>query len=242
MGTITNEMINKSFFVGKRFFQKEISLQKGAEILSKLGMNRNSAIDYIYLYSNLIQGKLYTRTSNAYGTKYYLTKIYEENGAEGLENGLLSLLQHIEYYEEKTGVKLNKQRSIHESFLEIIDTDLEHTVYPDEIDDSINYSEGKSKKILVNSYERNPHARKKCIENYGLNCQVCDFNFEEKYGQLGKNFIHVHHVVDIASVGIEYSIDPINDLIPVCPNCHSMLHKRKPAYTINELKKIMNIK
>lgn len=239
MATITNEMIENSYDVGKKFYQKKITLQEGTETLSKIGMNRNSAVDYIYLYSNLIQGKLYTRTSNAYGTEYYLTNIYEENGTSGLENGLLSLLQHIEYYEDKAGVTLNKQRSIYENFLEIVDKEPELTVYPDDIDDSITYSEGKAKKVLVNSYERNPHARKKCIEHYGLNCQVCEFNFEEKFGELGRNFIHVHHIVDIATIGNKYSVDPITDLIPVCPNCHAMLHKKKPAYSIEELKKIM---
>ena len=237
--TITNKMIEKSYDVGKKVYKKKITLQEGAEVLSNLGMNKNSAADYIYLYSNLIQGKLYTRTSNAYGTEYYLTNIYEENGTSGLENSLLSLYQHIEYYEDKAGVTLNKQRSIYENFREIVDKEPELTVYPDDIDDSITYSEGKAKKVLVNSYERNPHARKKCIEHYGLNCQVCDFNFEEKFGELGKSFIHVHHIIDIATIGNKYSVDPISDLIPVCPNCHAMLHKKKPAYSVEELKKII---
>ena len=136
---------------------------------------------------------------------------------------------------------MNKQRSIYENFLEIVDKEPELTVYPDDIDDSITYSEGKAKKVLVNSYERNPHARKKCIEHYGLNCQVCDFNFEDKFGELGRNFIHVHHIVDISTIGNKYSVDPITDLVPVCPNCHAMLHKKKPAYSVEELKKITKL-
>tara|TARA_R110001606_G_scaffold397550_1_gene574391 strand:- start:907 stop:1587 length:681 start_codon:yes stop_codon:yes gene_type:complete len=96
--------------------------------------------------------------------------------------------------------------------------------------------EGKSKIISVNIYERNINARKECIQHFGLNCQVCNFNFEKKFGDLGKEFIHVHHKLEIATIGKEYKINPIKDLIPVCPNCHSMLHKRKPAYTIEELK------
>jgi hypothetical protein len=124
--------------------------------------------------------------------------------------------------------------------LKLINRNSEKTIYPDEVGSEIEYSEGKTKKVLVNSYERNPIARKKCIEHFGLNCQVCDFNFKEKFGELGKNFIHVHHKMDIATIGNEYSVNPIVDLIPVCPNCHSMLHKKKPAYSIEELKQIMN--
>lgn len=89
---------------------------------------------------------------------------------------------------------------------------------------------------MVNNYERNPIARKKCIEHFGSTCQVCGFNFSEKFGE---DFIHVHHKVDISTIGNEYSINPLTDLIPVYPNCHSMLHKRKPAYSIDEIKQIM---
>ena len=232
-------MIENSYDVGKKFFHKKITLQEGTKALSNLGMNKNSAVDYIYLYSNLIQGKLYTRSANAYSTEYYLNNIYDENGTEVLENCLLALLQHIEYKEGLGGGKTNKLRDIYEKFLKTVDKEPVLIVYPDDIDDSVSYSEGKAKKVLVNSYERNPHARKKCIEHYGLNCQVCGFNFEEKFGDLGKNFIHVHHIVDIATIGNKYSVDPISDLVPVCPNCHAMLHKKKPAYSIEELKHLV---
>lgn len=93
--------------------------------------------------------------------------------------------------------------------------------------------------MLVNSYERNSKARKICIEHFGVKCQVCDFDFEKKYGEIGKDFIHVHHKIDISTVGKEYEVNPIQDLISVCPNCHSMLHKKKPAYSIKVLKQII---
>jgi predicted HNH restriction endonuclease len=95
--------------------------------------------------------------------------------------------------------------------------------------------EGVKKQISVNAYERNPIARQKCLDYYGYNCSVCDFNFSERYGDIGKNFIYVHHLKEISQIGEEYEIDPLKDLCPVCPNCHAMLHRRKPAYTIEEL-------
>lgn len=79
-------------------------------------------------------------------------------------------------------------------------------------------------------------ARDKCINHYGVTCSVCDFNFEKKYGDIGEGFIHVHHLTELSSIRSEYQIDPIEDLRPVCPNCHAMLHKRNPAYTIEELR------
>ncbi len=56
----------------------------------------------------------------------------------------------------------------------------------------------------------------------------------------GVGFIHVHHKVELSSIGREYVVDPIEDLVPVCPNCHAMLHTRKPALTIDGLRAILH--
>ncbi len=97
------------------------------------------------------------------------------------------------------------------------------------------FIEGTVNQVLQTRYERNPYARKACVTHYGYSCKVCDFNFEKHYGHLGKNFIHVHHLIQVAIVGKTYEVDPIKDLRPVCPNCHSMLHKQTPPLTIEEL-------
>lgn len=101
------------------------------------------------------------------------------------------------------------------------------------------YFEGSLKQVYVNIYERNPIARRKCIEYYGLECSVCQINFHDRYGVIGKDFIHVHHIKSLHEVGVNYEVNPIEDLRPVCPNCHSMLHKREPAYSIQEMRKII---
>ncbi|MEN0642310.1 DUF3427 domain-containing protein [Alkalicoccobacillus gibsonii] len=110
---------------------------------------------------------------------------------------------------------------------------------PEEVSEISNYPEGTVKQITINIYERNLNARKKCIEFYGLNCAICSFNFQETYGILGKDYIHVHHIKELHTIGGGYEVDPIKDLRPVCPNCHAMLHKRKPAYSIEELKTLI---
>ena len=99
--------------------------------------------------------------------------------------------------------------------------------------------EGAKKSIVVNSYERNPIARQRCIDHWQAQCSICSFNFEAAYGLLGKGFIHVHHLTPISQIGAEYEIDPIKDLRPVCPNCHAMLHKREPPLSVDELKTII---
>lgn len=106
--------------------------------------------------------------------------------------------------------------------------------YPDDIEDN-NSFEGTKKQIIVNAYERSSKARQDCIEEYGYKCTICKFDFEEIYGKIGKGFIHVHHLKPLSEIDKEYKINPIKDLRPVCPNCHAMLHKKIPAYSIEEI-------
>ncbi|NDU96483.1 HNH endonuclease [Spirosoma terrae] len=101
-------------------------------------------------------------------------------------------------------------------------------------------TEGAKKVITVNAYERNSQARRICIEHYGAFCTVCDFNFEKTYGELGKGFIHVHHLIPVSYIGKSYELDPVEDLRPVCPNCHAMLHTQNPPLTIEELQSVIS--
>jgi 5-methylcytosine-specific restriction protein A len=100
-------------------------------------------------------------------------------------------------------------------------------------------SEGSVTQITQTRYERNIHARNECLKYFGYSCVVCDFNFEKYYGTIGYKFIHVHHLTQVATIGKEYSVNPIIDLRPVCPNCHAMLHKQNPPLTIEELKELL---
>lgn len=96
--------------------------------------------------------------------------------------------------------------------------------------------EASYKTVKVNVYERNEETRDKCLECHGYNCSICGFDFYTIYGEVGKNFIHVHHIIPLYKINKEYKIDPINDLIPICPNCHAMIHRRKPELSVDELK------
>jgi len=102
------------------------------------------------------------------------------------------------------------------------------------------YSEGTKTTVSINAFERSAKARKACIRHHGVNCTVCGFNFETAYGPLGEHFIHVHHIVPIGAVGNEYSVDPAKDLIPVCPNCHAMIHRVNPPLTIEQLREVLS--
>jgi 5-methylcytosine-specific restriction protein A len=101
-----------------------------------------------------------------------------------------------------------------------------------ESDNQITYNEGTPNQVTFTRYERNPYARNICTNHYGFSCVICGFNFQKKYGKLGKDFIHVHHLTQIAKVAKQHSLDPIKDLRPVCANCHAIIHRRKTAHTM----------
>lgn len=99
--------------------------------------------------------------------------------------------------------------------------------YPDEADtENKSFPEGAKQTVQVNRYERNSEARAKCIEVHGARCEVCKMSFVETYGTFAKDFIHVHHITPLHQISESYEVNPKTDLIPVCPNCHAMLHKQ----------------
>jgi 5-methylcytosine-specific restriction protein A len=117
--------------------------------------------------------------------------------------------------------------------------DVDAFCHPDEVASSFAYFEGALRIITVNSYERNSSARTACIAHYRARCVVCSLNFTERYGQVGNGLIHVHHLVPLATIGKSYKLNPIEDLRPVCPNCHAIIHRRVPHYTIEDVKQMI---
>jgi predicted HNH restriction endonuclease len=95
--------------------------------------------------------------------------------------------------------------------------------------------EGSKKQITINTFERNNYARKMCIAYHKPKCYICSFDFEKVYGIEFKGKIHVHHIKALYEIDDEYEVNPINDLIPVCPNCHYVLHSKRPPYKPYEL-------
>lgn len=112
--------------------------------------------------------------------------------------------------------------------------------YPDELSGSDSLVEGAGIRVVVNRYERNRAARAACIAEYGTTCHVCDIDFAQVYPGIGDGFIHVHHLTPLSEIGHKYEVDPITDLIPVCPNCHAMLHRGHPvSFTPEEVREIV---
>ncbi|WP_017388677.1 HNH endonuclease [Acinetobacter calcoaceticus] len=117
------------------------------------------------------------------------------------------------------------------------------TDYPDEayVDHQL-FPEGAKLTVQVNRYERNPEARAKCIEIHGTRCEICKMSFAETYGFFAKDFIHVHHKTPLHQISESYEVNPQTDLMPVCPNCHAMLHRQENGcpMTVERLKQLYN--
>jgi len=99
--------------------------------------------------------------------------------------------------------------------------------------------EGAMQMIKINRYERDRRNRAAALAIHGCCCTACEMNFEQTYGSASAGFIEIHHVVPVSQIGADYVVDPRNDLIPLCSNCHSVAHLRTPPFTINEIRKFL---
>lgn len=154
------------------------------------------------------------------------------------ENTILFTESELETARERLtqlGFFLEIEDDEHDDLLLIVEDDLEAL----RIEEG-NGIEGAKKAYLVNKYERDSKNRKKAIKMHGLNCYACGFNFEEVYGERGKEFIEIHHIKPLSTLEKAIEINPETDLVPLCANCHRMVHRRKDNYlSIEELKELI---
>lgn len=100
--------------------------------------------------------------------------------------------------------------------------------------------EGAKTRVEVNRYERSPVNRAACIARYGALCNACGFDFGKTYGPLGDGYIEVHHKVPVSKMGEGYVVDPVLDLVPLCANCHGIVHRQDPPLGIEALIELLH--
>lgn len=101
-------------------------------------------------------------------------------------------------------------------------------------------SEGAVRIVEQTEYERNPHLRELALRHHGRTCVVCGFDFAEVYGERAEGFIHVHHLTPLSSVGTAHAVNVETDLVPVCPNCHAVIHLSDPPFTPDEVREMIS--
>jgi 5-methylcytosine-specific restriction protein A len=197
----------------------------GKELLTILHIDQFK--HYLKSERNFTDGSIYN-----YQT--YIKEVTRELGIQVCpENINKESVKNIIGQLKATGINYSNTNSALRAYAEYVSISNSNNLYPDEVKEG--YTEGSVSKVLVNRYERDTEARKACIAHYGAVCKVCDMDFEKVYGELGKGFIHVHHIKPLHTIGKKYKVDYITDLVPLCPNCHAMIHKGKSDLTVNDL-------
>jgi 5-methylcytosine-specific restriction protein A len=233
MAVITPLQYEPAFDIAKAVIAGGFNRSRAIEVMADSGFGHASAAFYLNALLTMPSGDAYKKTISNSAARYYLQRFMDEMTAVEFSAVLLSVAAHIRYYNAQ-GV--GKQRALAKILVEFQSRADEHYrqvlsntpntthIVPSAVEPVFN--EGATRTIELTIHERDPAARNACLAKFGATCQVCYFDFEKTYGEIGKGFIHVHHKVDLATIGESYQIDPINDLIPVCPNCNQSLGMR----------------
>jgi hypothetical protein len=144
--------------------------------------------------------------------------------------------QHSIWYANES-----KDEEFKDQVLDYIKGILDNGVFSDETKYH-KHDEGTKTIVTTSQLSRSQKARRECIELKGCFCNICKFDFEKTYGLHGHDYIEVHHITPIGALstaeGYE-GTDPEKDLIPLCSNCHSMIHRRKVPYLPEEIKQLL---
>jgi 5-methylcytosine-specific restriction protein A len=156
----------------------------------------------------------------------------DDFGDKGFKNALKAIKRYIDEYKQNES-NIKSIKNIHKEYSRIInDKSLKNLKNEILMENTIT-------RALVTRHERNKKARKKCIEHYGCSCNVCGKSLSEIYGDVAKDYIHIHHIREISLIKEKYEIDPVKDLRPLCPNCHSIVHLKSPPYELDEVKRML---
>ena len=101
------------------------------------------------------------------------------------------------------------------------------------------YPEGAIITLQANRFERDRRNRAAAIAIHGTSCLACGVEMGSVYGNVAEGFVEVHHVTPVSQLGEGYVIDPAKDLVPLCPNCHAVAHRRSPPFSVDEIRDLI---
>lgn len=240
MTTIPKEQIEYAYSVFIELYNGHLNRQEAIEQISQQGMKPGSALIYLQVFTNLMDGEKFTRTLSSDSFDYFLSKAYSEYGKYQTIISLAALEEHIKYFEGEKNFQMGLVREIYERYITLVSNKIKTELSVDE-EESL-FPEGKEAFRMHRFKERN----RKLIEkakvvysqiNADLPCQVCGFSFGNVYGEVGLGFIEAHHLIPISELKIE-TPTRIEDIAFVCSNCHRMLHRKRPWLSLTELSAI----
>ena len=172
-------------------------------------------------------GNLYSNMDASLWEQVLTDSIVDSNSTQEQRDYAARILQALKYF--RGFIKFNKKADYKKIFADKLKrekTGLSDNTQPEA--EGSSRAEGTVSQVCVTHYERNPEARLKALKKYGYRCQVCGMSFESFYGEIGRQFIEVHHLYPVCNMGEHYVFDPLDEkkgLVPLCSNCHSMIHR-----------------
>ena len=109
----------------------------------------------------------------------------------------------------------------------------------EELPGASGYEEGGASIQRVTRYERDRRNRAAAIAIWGSHCQACGLDFGGRYGEVAAGFIEVHHITPVSVLDPDTVVDPARDLVPLCPNCHAVAHRRDPPFSVDEIQTML---
>ncbi|MEP5341052.1 MAG: HNH endonuclease [Algibacter sp.] len=214
-------------------------------IESSISNNKNQFIKWLSKVGKSDGTDYQERTILTYANQIEKT-ILNEFQLEVLEIGGLYSITKVERLLEiekklKTSIDSKKRRDLRSAFQNYIRYIKDQFEFNDsvEIDEEIETSTEGGKKVYISQKaERDVGLRNKAIAIHGTTCKACGFNYESFYGEWGKDYIEVHHLIPLGGKeSRERDTNPKTDLTVLCANCHRMVHrKRKSVLSLEELK------
>lgn len=241
LGSYDNDRLDKDLYLIRQSNNFDKSYYHIIEDLSELSKKERNNIDLkdailFTLYqlkqpSSILEITEYINENGLfdYGKEPYVEAITK-----------VEILKHSDNEERVDSKREKLFRKVDEDRFFVINL-IDDALAPDE-NEALGESEGQVKQVTINTYERSRKNRAACLKVHGYACSVCSIDFGTIYGSRGHEFIHVHHVKPLSEIKKEYKIDPKKDLVPLCPNCHSMIHRYKDTLSVNELKEMVSRK
>lgn len=237
---ITDDHLDAAYAVARQVFAGGMLAREGAARLAEeRGLNLNSARALIRCYGHLRKGERYTRTLSTPAADAFLGRIFTDDGADALAQGIASVWAHLEYYEAKTGTTTHALREVVErhrlqlwqsqmpSSLAAVNEQFAHEVAtalsraPQARLDRLALAAKKPTKITVTTqvFLRNADVVAEVLRRANGVCEICrkDAPFMRRDGT---PYLEVHHRVQLALGGE----DTVENAVAVCPNCHRRSH------------------
>ncbi len=228
------DMVKAFYFSGLKGKDRETWRQK---LYDRFRTNKGSSNIFYYVFRAMYEGKEYKYGIDPPLRDYMLSQMQIEFGDEVLSRALASYKYYIEHYMETQNTPCHKEWEIYDKYIRTLQQ--EHQLVVDLSSEDLGY-EGERKEVCSQKIERSRKVRELCVKYKGTICTVCGFDFEKTYGKLGKGFIHIHHINPLSCSQGTHRVDVMRDLVPVCPNCHAMLHRdSNSTMDIEELKQLI---